>query len=450
MIRRPVSSCRRFLLGSYLVCSALSSTLTAQEPGRRRVGDIYRVETTSTLKGSLLLPSGAADRRTITITGAGRVVYRERILAIDTAARTCRVVRIYDTMQYQRKVADQEQEGRIRDQVRRMIVDYRKGEHMPFSPDGPLEANEVDLIRTHTFVPAIDGMLSPPSAAGSGWNATTDAVCELLGTTSIETGSLRCKAAGAVIENGVARRRITLEGAIVGVSSEGRSRNAVTGELLIDRDSGKWTSLLASGEKQILDASGASAGTVAVEYKMFVVPLESDGDLSDAVVAAMPQTADDSVTALLFEHPGLGIRIRYPRRWQIVNVEGNRVHLEHGGNSVVVHVEPEEKTPSAQAFFDDVRNYLQSKDVAASAVGNVQERENEAGRIGRFRFAAAISGKATVLDYWVVARGRHGATISSRLNRNAIDGLSSDVEFLARHVEFQKPIPTAAATAKQP
>src|SRR5262245_40412667 len=92
----------------FLAALSCAFGATAAEPKRIGAGDSYRVSTKSTLKGYLELPDPKANQsKRIAIDGTARVVYRERALHADSQGQIDRVFRVYDLVDYQRKVNDQ-------------------------------------------------------------------------------------------------------------------------------------------------------------------------------------------------------------------------------------------------------------------------------------------------------------------------------------------------------
>ncbi len=71
----------------------------------------------------------------------------------------------------------------------------------------------------------------------------------------------------------------------------------------------------------------------------------------------------------------------------------------------------------------------------------VREASSPHGRIGHFRFEGTVDAQTTVLDYWVVARGSYGATLSARLAPLDAAKTSDEIEAIARSLAFSSPLP---------
>ena len=121
----------------------------------------YRVELKTTLAGKLSVPAAEKDKpaEEVAVVGGSRFVYDERPLPLDD--KSARAIRAYRTVEVNRTVGDREQKADIREAVRRMVVMRSdKGKKAPFSPDGPLTLNEIDVVRNDIFpVVLVPGLL---------------------------------------------------------------------------------------------------------------------------------------------------------------------------------------------------------------------------------------------------------------------------------------------------
>lgn len=421
------------------------------QPLRIKPGDTYRVSTKSTLKGYLELPDPKTNQpRRIAIDGTARVVYRERALRADAAGQIDRVFRVYDLVDYQRKVDDQQQEAKLRDAVRRVALHRRDGAAVPYSPDGPLQWTEIDLIRTHIYAPLLDGFLgNGPLKEGATWDAGKSAVAELTGLQPLESGVAACSYNGTVEFQGKRLGQIAFTGTVVGRTDEGRSRNTINGAAYIDQATSRLQSLRATGERALIDANDKVVGRLAVDYQHVMTPIAGDADLADDVVAKLPDEPGEAQTALLYEHAGLGARLLHSRRWLLESVRENQITLRHEADTLVIHVEAEGKTPALRQYHTEVLDYLRRAKFVLSQTTKPQEVVSEAGRIGRFRVEGELDRKPIVLDYWVVERGKRGATVAARLRPESVKNLAADVQKIARELEFTTPA-KPAVKAEEP
>lgn len=430
----------------------------AQTARRIVPGDQYRVVTKNTLKGHLLLPraKGMAPEN-FPLEGVGLVKYRERALAADEQGQIGRVLRLYDTLELKRKVKDEDQVGGLRPAVRRVILQRRDNVEIPFSPDGPLQWSEIDLIRTDCLLSSLEGFLPTGNlVVGSRWQATRLATVELTTLSTLESGSFLCEYQGLIDHESSKLGLIAFGGTVIGATEEGRSRNHVRGAIYLDPATQRLQYLRVQGKRELLDDRDQSVGNLEVDFQLATKPIVDDPELSDSVVRTLPTAPTDENTALVYEHPGLGIKLLHPRRWFLASVQGNQLLLTKGENSVVIHLERAGETPSTKAYRDEVSQYLAAQRFPIRATSDVEEAPpSKHGRLGHFAFDVQLEGKPVTLDYWAVERGQQGATLAARLASAEAATLQRDIQFLARQLAFFKPAqpigpPTRMQTPNNP
>src|SRR5204863_4829537 len=119
----------------------------------------YHVSIREDLTGELKLP--AEDNKPaapVKVRGTGVVEYDERILDIGTPTKT---LRLYRQVELKRVLGDQPQETTLRPAVRRLVLLRHGHREVPFSPDGPLKWEEIDLVSKDVFTPALATGLLP-------------------------------------------------------------------------------------------------------------------------------------------------------------------------------------------------------------------------------------------------------------------------------------------------
>src|SRR5262249_25142961 len=158
--RRMVMS--RLLRGragaSLLATLCLTGPLAANQPVALReafpAGYHYHVASKVELTGGLTLPPEKDQpARTLQISAPSVIEYDERVLAHEKDGQVGKTVRFYRKIDFQRKVGTQDQVNTLRPAVRRLVVLRHNQVEVPFSPDGPMTWNEMDLIRTDVFTP---------------------------------------------------------------------------------------------------------------------------------------------------------------------------------------------------------------------------------------------------------------------------------------------------------
>lgn len=435
-------------------CSLLALPVGIADSPVFQLNESYRVSTKSRLTGKLELPAvnDKAERkglRSVTIDGTAKVAYRERILDVDASGRPTRTVRLYDVVEYERNIADQQQKATLRPTVRRIVVDRRGAEELAYSPDGPLQWTEWDLLKTHEYVPAIVGLLPPSNAPKTQtWTAEKLAASELSGLQKVESGKLTCSWNGTIEHEGAKLGQIVFDGTLVGVSTEGRTRNTVRGALYVELSTMAASSLHALGILELLGDNDRVVGRLESDYQLMVRRI-NDPSVPSAAALKLTETPASTATHLVYEHPAMGIRIQHPRSWTLSSVDANRLTLENGTNSVAMNIEKEKRVPTLADYRREVRQHLEtlgSTGIKITAEGEPQEVTSTAGRIGRFRIEAINAGKPLILDHWVMERGSRGVTVASRLQPSEASNLSPEVERIVRSMEFFIPLRPADLT----
>lgn len=341
----------------------------AQQPLRLREtiqpGQFFQVHMRVDLGGSLDLPleNGENRPRQLTIKGQSTVNYAERILALNRASQVERTIRLYQKMEFERKVGDQLQQTHLRPQVRRLVLLRHQQMEVPFSPDGPLTWGEIDLVRTDVFTPALLGLLPEvPVRPGDSWNASTAAVQELTDFERIERGSLVCRFEEITALAGRRQARMSFRGTIQGIGEDGPSRHDLNGTFYFDLESNHLGSLSMQGTHHLLDKDGKSAGKIEGSFILSRQPVPRCPELADEELRRISTEPNEENTQLLYENPDLGLRFLYPRHWRVAGERGRQLGVdEKRGNGLLLTVEPAGKVPTGQQFLQESRTYLQQQ-----------------------------------------------------------------------------------------
>lgn len=446
------------MFGIVAAASLVAMRASADEILKIKAGEMYEVKTKSTLTGSLEFtdPKDKQTRR-LAINGTAVVQYVERVIPTGKDSSLDRTLRVYKLVNYQRKVGDQPQKAGMPGEPR-IVFQRRDNVEVPYSPDGPLQWLEIDLLRTHEFVPLLDGFLPDGDVKpGAVWDAAPSATAELLGLEPVESGRLTCTYNGVQQFGDKKLGQIEFGGVIFGrTKEEGRCRNEVSGAVYIDPATHRMASIRTIGTRQILGDNNKVIGKLEVDHGMILQFLPDDPELAAPIEPPLPDQPTAALTRLVYENPILGARLLHPRRWFLESVQGNQMLLRDWNeqrptaNTIVIHCEQDGKTPTAAAYREEVLKYLKSTKVDAVPQGEPRETRSAAGRIGNFQLSAVLDGRPMILDYWVVERGKRGVTIASRIASDDAR-LLEDVKSIAYSVEFfdsAKPIgpPTRTQT----
>ncbi len=206
---------------------------------RFQTGYEYHVSARVELTGSLNVPS-EKDRpaKPLPLTGSSAIEYDERVLSVQAGGNVEKTARIYRRVDFDRKVGDRPQQSTIRPNVRRLIVMRLNQREVPFSPDGPLAWNEIDLVRTDVFTPALKGLLAGKAVRlGDRWPADELAVKELTDLERLEEGKVECRFEEVTLVEKRRHARVAFSGTVRGINEDGPNRQQLDGYLLFDLES---------------------------------------------------------------------------------------------------------------------------------------------------------------------------------------------------------------------
>jgi hypothetical protein len=431
-----------------LAAFTLAETARAQAPVRLAEafapGYEYHVSSRVEINGALTLPPEKAGQapKALAVTGKSAIEYDERVLARERDGRVGKTVRLYRRIDFERNVGDQPQQSTIRPQVRRLVL-LRLGQaEVPFSPDGPLTWQEIDLVRTDVFTPALAGLLPAMAVQpGDRWPASAEAVQELTDLEKVEEGGLSCKLEEVTTLGNRRHARVGFSGTVRGLGEDGPSRHQLDGYFFFDLESNHLSYLSVRGVQQLLDKDGKAAGKVEGNFVLTRRPHTKAQELSDAELRRLVLEPNDDNTQLLYESPELGIQLLHPRRWHVAGVSGRQVGLdEKKGSGLLLTVEPLKAVPSAAAFLLEARKYLLSQ--KATIVRQEAPRVVQAApqAVERFALDTTMGGQRVLLVYYVIRQASGGATLAARLLPGDA-ALSGEVERIARSVRIVRPLP---------
>jgi hypothetical protein len=330
----------------------------------------------------------------------------------------------------------------LRDAVGRVIVRRDSERSVIFSPDGPLDAMELDLVESDTFIPALAGFLPPRTvAARDEWPATAEAASELTGIGPIQSGGLRCMLLETRSSADQAVAKLSVSGTVVGPSDLGPTRDKIDGYLLFDLDENLITYVLINATRELFGPGGKVVGRLEGRYELQRRLAIDDPTLSDRALPAATLKPTAESTALLFDAKDLGVRILYPRNWELVSADKNLVGFREptGGHMrVTVDSSP---APSVEKLRGELLEWLGAQKARVQNAEPPQSvRLSDARNAQRFTVHAVLAGKpdkAFEWNYLLVRSGSRYATVAGSLQAERSDALRGDVEYVARQIQFQ-------------
>ena len=321
------------------------------------------------------------------MTGASKVSYDERVLPADEAGAQ-RTVRAYREVAFHKTHDGHAQEAGIRPSVRRLVVLKAGAKKAPFSPDGPLLWDEIDVVRTDLFLPdVVPGLLPPaPVSPGRKWRASPAAVAELTDMEQVEEGELTVAFVAVTSVNGRRAARLELSGTVRGVNEDGPNRQALTGTLFYDLEGGYLGYLSIKGNKELLDGRGQVVGRIEGRFAMTRTPAALPADLADASLRGADLKPSPENSLLLYDNPDLGVRFLYPRGWRVGAVQGNQLTVDEPrrGGGILITLEAADRVPAPEGYLKEIGEFLKSEKAKDVRLAEPVSRVRDSPSLDRF------------------------------------------------------------------
>jgi hypothetical protein len=424
-----------------LNCRA-ADTVVLQE--RFQPGYQYHVSTRVELTGTLSVPT-EKDRppKPLPLTGTSAIEYDERVLGLQTDGGVNKTARIYRRVDFQRKVGDNPQQSTIRPDVRRLVVLRLNQMEVPFSPDGPLSWNEIDLVRTDVFTPALVGLFpAKPVQPGDRWAAGDAAVRELTDLQRLDEGKVECRLDQLTVVEKRRHARVAFSGTVRGINEDGPNRQQLDGYFLFDLESNHLSYLYLHGLSFLLDKDGKAIGQVEGRFVLTRQANTSCRELESEPWNGSASEPNAENTLLVYENRDQGLRFLYPRRWRVTWSRGPQVGLdEASGSGLLITVESPKRTPTASQFQGEVRAWLRQQKFKELRVDAPKRLSANASSLEQFAIEAEVTGQRVLLDYYIVTNPPlGGATVAARVLPTDLAALRSELERIARTVTITRPI----------
>jgi hypothetical protein len=397
----------------------------------------YHVQCQVDITGTLTLPgNGKEVAKPIAVSGKSAIRYDERILRTDAGGCVERTIRQYRQLEFERKVGGEEQHNRLRTDVARLVLLRQNQYEVPFCPTGPLNAHEVELVRTDVFSPALKGLLPDKAVRpGDQWNADPVALQELTDLEKIDKADFLCTFEKITILLGKRTAHVQFQGKIHGIGEDGPALHELRGSYYFDLDASFLTYVYVKGTHHLLDKAGKPSGKIDGTFVMTRSQAAMPKELSDDALRGLTLEPTADNTLLVFEHPQVGARFLYPRNWRIAGFNDKQIGIdENKGSGVLITLAPATQTPTAVQFFHETAQFLSKQQ--ARIVRHETPRAMQGGW-ETFSFDAEIGKERVVLNYYTTRQGTLGATMTARLLPAQMPGAQADVERMARTLQLR-------------
>lgn len=407
------------------------------------VGDQYRVSCRASLQGTMRLPGeGGTAATVLPFSGSSQIDYVERILEVDASGEVRRTLRIYERMDFRRRLGQQEQSSVLRPAARRMVVVRHGHLEVPFSPDGPLLWSEIDRVRTDVFPAALASMLpAQPVKPGDKWLASAAALLELTDLEKITAGQLECQLERLITRENSRLAQIAFQGTVTGVAQDGPTKHQLSGFFYFDLDARLIVYLSLEGKQSLLDSEGKVVSDLQGQFVLTRQRVANLTELSEEALRGLRLVPDEENTRLLFDEPGLGVSFVYPRRWTVRQANTRQVILDEpsGGAVLVVLDEPGRGLSGAQ-YQQQVEQWLAKEKAVIHRRSAVVAASSATGKLEHFQYEVSLGTERLILDYYAYQHSSGAATIAARVPAHQTK-LLDDVAVMVRSLRRSLPVP---------
>jgi hypothetical protein len=280
-------------------------------------GDLFRVKVQFELDGELKLKSDGNQAATSPAQVNAQLIYDEKTVAADASKQhASRAIRSYESAQATIVYRD----GAVRPQLREDRRIVAVGAENPqdvvlFSPLGPLDRDELDLINVPANSALIDVVLpGRPVAVGETWKLDTDWLAPILGLDAVDRSAVVCKLDRVEKNLAIIHAQGAVSGAVEGVTSQMTVAAKFSFDTQLKRIS--WFAMSIKENRAVGHAYPGLEATCRVQMalqKQSTVPA-----LHKDVLADLNLKPDEPARLLEFRSPAGGFALLLDRRWHVM------------------------------------------------------------------------------------------------------------------------------------
>jgi hypothetical protein len=336
-------------------------SLTSQ----RQVGSLDHVNIQLEAVGDLLTKSGTDEKPQRQDVGLSCLRdYDEKTLHLPAGAeKSLRSVRFYREAKATLKKAAAVQSPTIRPENRLVGVEIAGPKATLFSPKGPFNLDELELVTTVGDSLCLDQLLPDKAVKiGATWKVPDDTIALLLGLEEITTNSLQMTFTAATSEYA----RFELAGKVDGKLYGAGSQIELAAKCGFDRRRGRidWFAMRLTQNREIGLVEDGLDWTVLV--KIAISRLETSAELTDSALAELSLKPSDDLTLVQYRPRSGEYQLTHDRGWYLID----RAHdydefcrLDRGQDLGLCKISPQPqvnlaKLPSLEQFQGTVRKLL--------------------------------------------------------------------------------------------
>jgi len=348
-----------------LLLAANDDPQTYTFASRRQVGHIDQVKIVLELSGDVLMKSvadGKTERQELGLTY--RRDYEEKTLQLPTATeKTLRAIRYYNEASATGKKGATALHPTLGPDSRLVAVEIAGGKETLFSPKGPFNMDELDLVTTVGDSLPLDQLLpAKPVKFGGSWKISDDTLVLLLALEEITTNSVQIVFSEVTPEYA----RFELAGQVEGKLYGAGNRFNLKAKCRYNRRSGRidWFAMRFKQNRDIGVVEGGIDATVLVQIK--ITRLDASEKLSNDVLVDFSLKPTDELTLVRYLLTGGKCQLTHDRSWFLIDAgrDHDEFHRLNGGQDIgVCRISQEPQVavanlPSLEQFKEIVQKLL--------------------------------------------------------------------------------------------
>ena len=260
------------------------------------------------------------DDREETVAGQAKLVYPEKTVAVGDDGLAAHVIRFYEDARAKFVLGNAEDSRQLRPDVRLAIGKTVDNSLSIWSPSGPFDSDELELIEDVLDTTRLPGLLPAEAVkVGDKWTPTEEVQRRLCDYDRFITSTIECSLESADQTTAT----IKVSGKVQGLIFGSDIKSNVEGTLTFDRAAGMITEV---NWKQI-DARQLSPVSPAGAYEATIVVKRSasqSSQLTDGMVGRIDLEGSPESNLLIYEDPSHRYRFVYDRQWHLTLQERDR------------------------------------------------------------------------------------------------------------------------------
>jgi hypothetical protein len=403
------------------------------------------------ISGQLKVNADGKQLIRVPVNGKSELQYTQRLLAANQEGEPARAVRLYHSASATSRIGDKSVSSRLSDDRQLIIAQASSSDVVLFSPLGPLNRDELELIDIQGNALLLGKLLpSKEVAVGDKWSHDDTLVAALLKLDLITENKLESVLKRVADGTAFIELSGTVEASVGGVTSQLEVVAKYSFEL-----KSRQITWLAMSIKEDRAVGHAEPGLeVTARLRVSVAPGEPAPELSDAAIAQLPQEATSGTTLIAFTSEPGGIRFVHDRNWRVMIDRSDVIVLrlvERGDLIAQCNVS---RLTDAQAgkqltmmsFQSDIRRVLDAN------FGQFTDTAESTNEHGLRTLRTVVAGVAADLPiqwtyYHLTGAGGQQASLVFTLDAKLVERFSGADQVLVSSFEFVGPGPAAAKSA---